>query len=151
MDWLIFIFLFPIAFSNDTGIFPDSIFDQIPSKEVLWELDQKQKSFFGTKYNSKMGPFPRKSEEMLPLISPDLLKINFTDEVYLDTDPAIPPKWMSEVGEVYGFPFALELGAFFRINNFSFKADFLGYFNQYVGFPGREYAWRAQLQFNLPD
>jgi hypothetical protein len=134
MDWLIFIILFPIALSNAAGIYPDYIFDQIPSKEG-----------FG------MGPYPRKSEERLDLISPGLVKINFTDKIYLDTDPAIPPKWMSPEGAMYGFPFAMELGAYFRIDKLPFKVDLLGYYNSYVGYPGREYAWRAQLLFFLPD
>jgi hypothetical protein len=149
MDWLIY-FLFLIASSNTAEIYPDFIFNQIPTKEVLWELDQKQKSF-GMKYISEMGPSPRKSEGMLDLIFPDLVKINFTDKVYLDTDPEVPPKWMSEVGATYGFPLAMELGAFFKINNFSFKADLLGYYNSYFGYPGGEYAWRAQLLYFLPD
>jgi hypothetical protein len=75
-----------------------------------------------------------------------LVKINLSQDVYLDTDPLIPDRWISTNGERYGFPFAMELG----FQALSFKADLLGYFNQYLGYPGREYAWRAQLQFPFP-
>lgn len=146
MGWLIFIFLIPISPS-----LARTVNSEIPTKEILWELEPMPNSLFEIQKKSEIGPSPRKKEENLDLISQELVKINFSDEVYLDTDPEIPSKWMSDVGERYGFPFAMEFGATFKISQLSFKMDLLGYFNQYVGYPGREYAWRAQLLFFLPD
>lgn len=97
-----------------------------------------------------IGPFPRKSNEKSEIVSEDLFKINFSNQVYINTDPEIDSRWISLIGERFGFPFGMEFGKNFNIANFSFNANLIGYYNKFVGFPGKEYAWRAQITFPFP-
>lgn len=117
------------------------------------DLLQREKEPIGPAcYNpQEVGPLPRKNEENLKLVAEDLVKFNFSNQVYLDTDPAIDSNWISQIGERYGFPFGLEFGKIFKIANISFNANFLGYYNKFFGLPGQEYALRAQISFPFPN